>query len=554
MTRYAGHRYLDYDDVLRRCRDAAAAMPDWVAYAEVGRSRGGRPIPLLTIGRIDGHQDDRPGFWLDGGTHAAEWTSVMAALFCAERWIEEVGCGEGVDWFSRHTVYVMPCLSPDGYQAMIDGAPFLRSTLRPPPPGLARSGLDPCDIDGDGVVRQMRWRHPAGPFVQDAGAPLLMRPRRLEDDPADAYFVASEGEIVAWDGHRWTTAPREHGLDLNRNFPGHWGPFSMFGMDGGTYPASEPESRAALDAFAARPHIACAVTNHTYTGCILTQPYRANGPVGDADIRLMEALAKQAVEGTGYRVFRTHPEFTYDPDQPIRGVWADTVSTVFGVPGYTLELWNPYGFCGVEVDKPAQMFVSPDPEKLRPLFVRFGDPAYGACSWRPFEHPQLGPVEIGGIDYQRTIRNPPESELPAECERGWQVADRLRRSLPDVHGRLLCTPLGEGTHRLELVLENRGCLSTSGLKHGETVGATPSVSATLELEGPERQHGAETQALHHLDGWGAMQVQGAGHPIYPSLPARGHRVVASWTVRGRGIARARWHAGRGGPGSAEVFV
>ena len=49
----------------------------------------------------------------------------------------------------------------------------------------------------------------------------------------------------------------------------------MFGMDSGDYPLSEPESRATVEAFRARPRIAAAVTNHTYTGCILTHPYHA---------------------------------------------------------------------------------------------------------------------------------------------------------------------------------------------------------------------------------------------------------------------------------------
>ena len=52
----------------------------------------------------------------------------------------------------------------------------------------------------------------------------------------------------------------------------------------------------------------------------------------------METLAREAVEGTEYRVFRVHPDFTYDPNKPIVGVWADTMCTVFGVAGFTLEL------------------------------------------------------------------------------------------------------------------------------------------------------------------------------------------------------------------------
>ena len=35
--------------------------------------------------------------------------------------------------------------------------------------------------------------------------------------------------------------------------------------------------------------------------------------------------------------------------------------------------------------------------------------------WRPFMHPQLGPVEIGGIDPRVGIWNPPLHELPRLC-------------------------------------------------------------------------------------------------------------------------------------------
>ena len=70
-----------------------------------------------------------------------------------------------------------------------------------------------------------------------------MRHRRLDDRPEDAFFFCSEGTFIHWDGVAWVDAPREFGLDLNRNFPGSWAPFRMFGMDGGAYPLSEPESR-----------------------------------------------------------------------------------------------------------------------------------------------------------------------------------------------------------------------------------------------------------------------------------------------------------------------
>ena len=298
---YRGDDYLDFDALAQRCRAMAEAHPDWVELSEVGVSRRGRPMLLVTLGRGPDRMD-RTGFWLDGGTHAAEWTGVMAALYTLSRWVEGLASGEPslVDWFSRHSAYVMPCVSPDGFQAMMEGHPFLRSSLRPPPQGLVRQGFEARDMDGDGRVRWMRRRHPAGAWVGEQ----LPRPRTLDDDPSAAYFLESEGQFLNWDGVRWTTAAREFGLDMNRNFPGSWKRFSMFGMDGGDYPLSEPESRAVVEAFRARPRISAALTNHTYTGCILTQPYRQDTPLGDPDIRLMESLAGQAIADTGYRCFR----------------------------------------------------------------------------------------------------------------------------------------------------------------------------------------------------------------------------------------------------------
>jgi len=550
---YAGDDYLHWDEVEAWCRATAAAHPDWVRLETVGESLLGRPLLLLTL-TAPGDDRQRPGFWLDGGTHAAEWTGVMAALYCVSRWVAALEDDPHLrQWFTDHAVYVMPCISPDGFDAMRRGAPFLRSTLHTPPEGTVRCGLDPQDLDGDGAVRWMRWKHPAGPYVADAEVPMFMRPRALDDDPSDAYFFCEEALFLNWDGYRWNVAALSHGLDLNRNFPGHWAPFSMFGMHGGAYSLDAPESRAVVDAFAARPCIGAGLTNHTYTGCILTQPYRENSPLGTSDILLSERLAKMAVEGTDYRVFRVVPDFTYDPKNPVVGVWSDTMSATFGVPGYTLELWDPFGFAGVENEKPADFFTRPDPEKIKRLIEAFSALPGAAKPWTPFQHPQLGPVELGGIDYARTIRNPPPALLAAECARGYAVADRLRRCLPRVTARATSRP-EDGLVILEFVLENVGYLATSGLSHGAVLAATPPVSARLSVgDGVEVVQGALGVGLAHLDGWGSRG--GAGiHSVYPGLPDRGHRGVARWWLKGTGEVQIHWAGGRGGRGVTALVI
>ncbi len=549
---YRAERYLDYFGLTASLNELAQVFAQVARLEIIGHSRLGRPIYLLTLAAPgEAAPEDRPAFWLDAGIHAAEWAGIMAALYCAWRWAELAAQGEA--WFSRHTVYLVPCISPDGFQALCEGAPFLRSVLRPPALGTVLTGFVPCDLDGDGSVRWMRFRHPCGPFVADPEIPLFMRLRRLSDDPKDAYFLCPEGEFVQWDGVRWTSAERQYGLDLNRNFPESWRPFSMWGMDSGPYSLSEPESRSVMDAFAARPRIACALSCHTYTGCLLIPPARADDPLPEGDVRLLESLAQEAVEGTGYRVIRKYPDFVYDPNNPIAGCFDDTLTNVFGVAAYVLELWDPCAYAGIDNPKPAEFFQRPNPERLRKLFAAFANEP-GTLPWQAFDHPQLGSVEIGGLDYYRTIRNPPERLLASECERAYQVAETLRRALPQVEAKVEVQPLGP-LHRVRLVLENLGFLPTTGLAHAVQLPRLPGGCASLGLDGGlTLEGGTVSVALDPLDGWGSLRVGAAANPIYAELPKRGQRAGCEWLVRGEGKARLNWDTGRGGAGGCQITL
>jgi hypothetical protein len=556
---YRANEYVDFDEVQSFCEGLADTHPEWAELEEVGESREGRPLYLLTVSARETGPDGserglRPALWLDAATHAAEWTGVSAVLYIVSRWIDGLSGGDEAlkSWFRRREALVMPCISPDGYQAMHEGSPFLRSNKRPPAEGEVRKGLDPRDIDGDGTVRMMRWKHPAGSFVPDEAWEPFLRPRRLDDDPDEAYFLCDEGLFINWDGVEWTEAPAEFGLDLNRNFPAHWKPFSMFGMDSGSYPLSEPESRAVVDTFASHPHIGCALTMHTYMGCILTQPYRDDTPLGDGDIELMEMIADDLAEGTGYDVHRVHPDFMYEEGNPIPGVWADTMSTVFGVPGYTVELWDPFEHVGVELEDPASFFQDPDQETILAYLQGIAEDPSNVQSWQTVEHPQLGTVEVGGLEYLRTLRNPPVDELDGECETAWRMAERARRALPDVSADVRVTSNGENSHTVRVILENVGCLPTSGLKRGEEVAETPGVRLSLNPDDDLEVEGPLERNLDHMEGWGNLRTGSGRHPLYAGLSRRGHRVWSEWTVHGEGTLEIDWFAGRAGRGSEAV--
>ena len=95
---------------------------------------------------------------------------------------------------------------------------------------------------------------------------------------------------------------------------------------------------------------------------------------------------------------------------------------------------------------------------------------------------------------------------------------------------------------------NRDVQLTKGpLFHGVAVTLDPG-------EDLDVVQGALAQGLPHLDGWGTLQTSGAAHPVYPGLPARGHRAVARWWVRGEGRLVVRYTAGRGGMGELEAEI
>jgi hypothetical protein len=551
MQLYDGSAYWDYPTILNWCEEFTSEYKGFVRKECIGHSREGRPIILLTLG---GDPDNTPAFWIDAGTHASEWAGVMSVIYALSRWADWYQTPEGKQWFQHNCIYVLPCISPDGFQALHEGEPFLRSSKRPAKNGVFREGFEPCDIDGDGQVKLMRWRSPAGPYVIDEEANLGVRRRNLDDDSEQACFVCQEGMFVHWDGTRWTQAPLQYGLDLNRNFPVNWSPFEMFGMDGGEFSLSEPESRCVMDAVVARPNIAVGLTNHTYTGAILTQPYNANTPLKEADVNLMERLALEGVRGTDYRVIRVYPDFTYDPKNPVVGVWADCMTCTLGIPCYTLELWDPFSWAGVKLKDPASFFKNPQQNTIEAL-LRKAVQDDGMLIWNPINHPQLGEVEIGGIDYLRTIRNPPISLLAKECHKGFLVAENLRKSMPRIQISVEIELIAIETYRMKVIFENLGFLSTTALNRAEEISSAKGIEVSLSLSpNVHLVEGMKRLVTESLEGWGSWQVGSAKNLIYPSLPSKGNRQHIVWILKGMGDVFLTWDAGRAGKGEQTILI
>ena len=70
--------YPSLDEIDSTIDHWVATLPDWVHRTVIGHSLNGRPIWLVTLGDRRSPPDHRPAFWLDAGTHCAEWAGMAS--------------------------------------------------------------------------------------------------------------------------------------------------------------------------------------------------------------------------------------------------------------------------------------------------------------------------------------------------------------------------------------------------------------------------------------------------------------------------------------------
>src|SRR5262249_3742609 len=137
--------------------------------------------------------------------------------------------------------------------------------------------------------------------------------------------------------------------------------------------------------------------------------------------------------------------------------------------------------------------------------------------WRPFNHPQLGPVEIGGIDPRVGIWNPPLHELDELCV----AQSRAFLPVAALAPRLVIAGAGRppcrgGRTRGGSVAKNGAHVGAYGSPAPKNLASKEPVSATASPDGCELvDPGAAHQILGHLDGWGRGLHTGANLPAYP---------------------------------------
>jgi murein tripeptide amidase MpaA len=532
------YRYAELTDLLHAF---AREHPHLVTVEAAGRSHEGRDIWVVTVTNgATGPAAEKPAFWVDGNIHATEVAASAANLYFLHTLVTQHGRDPDVTRaLDTRAFYVCPRINPDGAEwALADKPKWVRSSTRPYPRDEEDiEGVTVEDVDGDGRILQMRIPDPNGLWKEHPEQPGLM----IRRDPVETggrYFrVLPEGSVEGWDGWTLRLKKPKQGLDLNRNFPASWRQeFEQLGA--GPFPTSEPEVRAVAEFVTGHANITGGTTFHTWSG-VLLRPFehQPDEEMHAEDLWFYRLAGRKGEELTGYPAISVYHEFRYHPKAVIGGTF-DWLYEHLRMYTWVVEIWSPMREAGIDKYPYIDWFRDHPPEDDLKLYAWSRDTLGGLAhiAWKPFDHPQLGPVEIGGWNRFHAFSNPPPALLERELARFprwlvWQALTSPRMELVAAEAEAV----GADTWRVRLVVQNTGWLPSYVSKRALERKVVGGVVAEIVLPaGGELVSGKRREELGQLEG---KAYKHTGVSFWPDQHVTDDRLKVEWIVRARADGR-----------------
>lgn len=495
-------KYYDYNGLTEQLETLADAYPHLAKLSSIGESFQGRNVWLMEItNQATGAGKTKPGYYLDAQIHAEEHATSAVALYAIHKLLTQYGQDEEVTRLvDQQVFYIIPRMNPDGAEYSLT-PPYYHwcGNGRYLPGQDRRAGLKSQDVDGDGYITTMRVPDPHGEWKKSELDDRLMVQRRPGEEGGEYYRLYPEGLIEGHDGLHVVIEKPFDG-NMNRNFPAGW---DAREYGAGELPLSEPEAAAVARFILDHPNIAGMNCYHTHGGIILRPSMtQMDSEMSARDLALYEALGAVGTELTGYPTISIYEEFTPDKSTPRRGGLMDWTYETMGIPSFATELWDIEAAAGVE--KVAYYNLHPRSEEaqikiLNWVLENLGDK--GFRPWRKFQHPQLGEVEVGGMSYIWTYRNPPEPMLEDICRTN--VAFNLKHAAAAPRVRIedvTAEPLGADLHRVRAVVANHGYLPTNLTDKAIERGVAKPVALELDVGEHELVMNPKRIELGHLAG------------------------------------------------------
>lgn len=494
--------YHEYDAMTAHLHALAEAYPTLCTLTSIAKTFRGRDVWFLTITNPEtGPAEEKPGFYIDAQIHAEEHATSATALYACAYLLNNYGTDDEVTRLVDDQVfYIIPRINPDGaeyaltspYHPWCGNGRFL--------PGEDRiDGLIPQDINGDGYIVQMRVPDPKGEWKKDTDEPRILVQREPGEEGGEYYRLYPEGMIENYDGAHVQIHPQEDG-NMNRNFPINWSP-REYGA--GEFPFSEPEAMGMGQVILNHPNIAGMCAYHTHGGIILRPSMmKIDAEMSPPDLALYKDLGAVGERLTGYPTISTYEDFTPDKSKARHGSLKDWVYEEKGIICFSTELWDLERTAGV----PKEGYYNLGPRDAATQRLVFdwvlehvGDK--GFREWEAFDHPQLGPIEIGGMVYIWSYRNPPGKLLEEICHNNVMFNLRHAAAAPRILvDEIRAEALGAGLHKVTAIVSNHGYLPTNLSDVAVQNGVAKPVTITLGCNGAELVMNPNTVELGNLAG------------------------------------------------------
>jgi len=540
MPTPAFDRFYRYAELTALLHQFASEHPALVSIESIGRSHEGRDIWVLTVtNSATGPAADKPAFWVDGNIHATEVAASAANVYLLHVLVTQYGRDADITRvLDTRAFYVCPRINPDGAEwALADRPKWIRSSTRPYPyDEEPLDGLVVEDIDGDGRILQMRIPDANGVWKAHPDEPRLMIRRDPTETGGRYYRVIPEGSIDNYDGFTLTMKKPPQGLDLNRNFPASWRQeFEQLGA--GPYPASEPEVRAVVDFIARHANITGGTTFHTWSG-VLLRPFehQSDDEMDAEDLWVYQAVGAKGTELTGYPNISVFHEFRYHPKQVIGGTF-DWIYEHLGLFAWVVEIWSPMREAGIASYKYIDWFRDHTPDDDLKL-IRWSDEKLGGIAhvgWTPFDHPQLGRIEIGGWNRFHAFSNPPPALLEKELARFphwlvWQALISPRLALVHAGAKRIGDAGATPAWKITLVVQNEGWLPAYVSKRALARKTVRGLVTDVTLPAGARLVSGKLREEHgQLEG---RAYKHTGVSFWPDYNVTDDRLKVEWVVEG----------------------
>ena len=242
----------------------------------------------------------------------------------------------------------------------------------------------------------------------------------------------------------------------------------------------------------------------------------------------VDTARSPGTELTGYQVHSVFEDFTWDKTDLMAGASDDWAYEHLGIYSWTTEFWDVVAAATGERAPTDIWWLGPS-AATEVAVARWADqyaPESRYVDWYPFEHPQLGSVELGGPNAYWLWSNPPTALVEREVAPHADFAIAQAMASPRLEVIDIRTEqLGPDTWRVLAGIANTGWLGTTVTALAAKKSLVRPIVA--ELTGADVV-GEPRLLLGQLAGRSALRFDGGWRS--DGTP---DRVLAAWVVRGQ---------------------